>query len=74
MTRAETADWLALPDAIVEFGLSRATLYRLIAAGEVGTGKRVGSRATYIRRTDLDRATRVRPSPSKTRARARHRA
>ena len=70
------ADWIPVREALRRFGLSRATLYRLIGRGTIARAKRAGDTRVYINVADLKRATTLRlvprgearPSPAKRRS------
>ena len=51
------SDWLPVDEAKKKFGLSRATIYRLIAEGRVQRAKRAGDVRAYVNATDLRDAT-----------------
>ncbi len=63
------SDWLSVYDATRRFGLSRATLYRLISEGRVTRAKRAGDIRAYVSADDLKEATTLRPTPPRSRAR-----
>ncbi len=65
MIHRDTRDWVTVADAIRQFRISRATLYRLIAAGRVARAKRAGDARAYVSARDLKRATTLRVSPPK---------
>jgi len=50
-------DWIDVREAMRRSGLSRATLYRLIAAGKVRRAKRSGDLKAYVSASDLKDAT-----------------
>jgi len=54
------SDWVPLEDASRRYGISRATLYRLIAEGRVKRGKRVGDRRSYVSSADVKGLTSIR--------------
>jgi len=55
-------DWISIPDAAQESGLSRATLYRLLRQGKLRRYRRAAGRLrTYVDRAEVRRLTRVRP-------------
>jgi predicted DNA-binding transcriptional regulator AlpA len=51
------SDWIPVNEATRKFGLSRATLYRLIAEGRVKRAKRAGDIRAYVSSGDLREAT-----------------
>lgn len=51
------SDWIAVSEATRRYGLSRATLYRLIAEGRVKRAKRAGDVRAYVSSADLRAAT-----------------
>lgn len=51
------SDWIPVNEATRKFGLSRATLYRLIAEGRVKRAKRAGDIHAYVSAGDLREAT-----------------
>ena len=54
------SDWLPIQDATRRYGLSRATVYRLISEGRVTRGKRAGDSRAYVSSADLKEATTIR--------------
>lgn len=56
------SDWIPVSEATRKFGLSRATLYRLIAEGRVKRAKRAGDVRAYLSSADLKEATTLRPT------------
>ena len=54
------SDWIPVQDATERYGMSRATLYRLISEGRVRRGKRAGDVRSYVSSTDLKKATTIR--------------
>ena len=54
------SDWIPLEDATRRYGLSRATLYRLIGEGQVARGKRAGDKRAYVSSADVKKATTIR--------------
>lgn len=61
-----TDDMLTLDQAVEEFGLKRATLYR----HKIRTYQKVGDRRSYVKRKDMEALTRFKPR--KKWAKARH--
>ena len=63
-SRAELvqAVFLRMPSVILLTGLTRSTIYRLIADNQFPCPVRLGPRAVAWRRTDLDRWSAERPS------------
>lgn len=51
------SDWIPVSEATHRYGLSRATLYRLIAEGRVKRAKRAGDARAYVSSADLKEAT-----------------
>lgn len=64
----DVTDWIDVPEATRRFGLSRATLYRLIAEGRVRRAKRAGDVRAYVSSSDLKEATTLRPVNEWTRS------
>ncbi|HEX4744531.1 MAG TPA: helix-turn-helix domain-containing protein [Candidatus Limnocylindria bacterium] len=62
-------DWVTIDEAVRRSGMSRATLYRLIAAGRVTRAKRAGDARAYVKLSDLERARALRPTPARPRRR-----
>jgi len=60
MIQRDTRNWLTVRAALRQFGLSRATLYRLIAAGKVARARRAGDPEAYVSIRDLKRVTALR--------------
>lgn len=56
------SDWIPVSEATRKFGLSRATLYRLVAEGRVKRAKRAGDIRAYLSWADLKEATTLRPT------------
>lgn len=54
------SDWIPVDEAARRYGLSRATLYRLISEGRVTRGKRAGDSRAYLSSADLKEATTIR--------------
>jgi len=54
------SDWIPVQDATVRYGVSRATLYRLISEGRVRRGRRAGDARSYVSSMDLKNATTIR--------------
>ena len=50
VNRSIPNDLLALDDAATEFGVSRSTLFRFVAKGELARFKRAGDRRTFVSR------------------------
>ncbi len=57
------SDWLTIAEALRRSGLSRATLYRLIADGKLRRAKRAGDIRAYVSARDLKRVTTLRETP-----------
>lgn len=57
------SDWVPVSEATRRYGLSRATVYRLIAEGRVKRAKRAGDVRAYVSAADLKEATTLRPTP-----------
>jgi excisionase family DNA binding protein len=56
------ADLISIPEAASEFGLSRATLYRLLRQDKLRRYRRAAGRLrTYVDRAEVRRLTKVRP-------------
>ena len=55
------SDWIPVSEATRRFGLSRATVYRLIAEGRVKRAKRAGDIRAYVSSVDLKEATTLKP-------------
>lgn len=53
---------LTIDQAVEAFGISRASVFRMLRAGEVTRYKRRGSTATYVDRRVLERLLRPRPA------------
>jgi len=53
------SDWIPVRDATRRYGVSRATLYRLISEGRVKRGKRAGDVRAYVSSMDLRDATKI---------------
>jgi hypothetical protein len=49
-------DLIAVDDAVKEYGLSRSTIFRLMASG-LAKFRRVGDRKTYVSRRQLEEMT-----------------
>jgi len=54
------SDWIPVQDATARYGVSRATLYRLISEGRVRRGRRAGDARSYVSSLDLKNATTIR--------------
>ncbi len=67
------SDWIPVSEATHRFGLSRATLYRLIAEGRVKRAKRAGDVRAYVSSADLKEATTLRPRQATRGSRGRRR-
>lgn len=57
--------WLTVEEALRRFGMSRATLYRLISVGKVARAKRAGDVRAYVSLDDLKRVTALQPTPAR---------
>jgi predicted DNA-binding transcriptional regulator AlpA len=55
------SDWLPIDEATRRYGVSRATLYRLIAEGRVQHGRRAGDRRAFVSSADIKEVTTIRP-------------
>jgi len=55
-------DMLTLNQVEREFGLKRSTLYRYVAKGELSTYRIVGDRRAYVKREDVFKLRKFRPS------------
>ncbi|MHB8631888.1 MAG: helix-turn-helix domain-containing protein [Candidatus Limnocylindria bacterium] len=49
--------WVTIREARERFGISRATIYRLIDSGQVARARRAGDIEAYVKVRDLQRAT-----------------
>lgn len=56
-------DWITIDETLRRFGLSRATLYRLIASRKVTRAKRAGDVRAYVSAAEVRQATSLRPTP-----------
>ncbi len=54
-------EFLTIRDAAGRYGISRRTLYRLVAAGRLVRFRRPGDARTYLRVAQLDDELRLRP-------------
>lgn len=61
------SDWVPLEEATRRYGVSRATLYRLIAEGSVRRGKRAGDKRAFVSSADVKEVTTIRAIAPKAR-------
>ena len=59
--------WITVDEALRRSGVSRATLYRLIASGRVTRAKRAGDARAYVKLSELQHALTLRPTPPRSR-------